>query len=259
MIKKENFDELVKKYENKNFIENDPIQFPHRFQNKSDVEIAGFLASIHAYGSRPVFISKLNKLFEIMDNSPTEFIRNFDNNSTTLDNFSYRFAKGCDIKEIILILKKLYKEENSSLGKLFEYGWNNHHNVQEMLIIVCDYFYSNIKNEVSNGFYHLIPNARKGSALKRMNMFLRWMIRDGEVDLGIWNFMPKSELIIPLDTHVARISQETGLINIANNSFKNAQKITNELKKLDTNDPIKYDFALFGFGIDNPKKAFQNI
>ena len=85
------------------------------------------------------------------------------------------------------------------------------------------------------------------------------MIRDGEVDLGIWNFMPKSELIIPLDTHVARISQETGLINIANNSFKNAQKITNELKKLDANDPIKYDFALFGFGIDNPKKALQNI
>lgn len=251
MITKTKLDELVKKYETKNFITTDPVKFIHMFKNKKDIEIAGFISSIFSYGNRKTFIAKLDELFSIMNYTPLNYVLNFTPNKKDLDNFNYRFSKGKDIKEIILILNKLYKKDNSSLEKLFQYGWETHKNVKGMLITVSDYFYANVKNNVTKGFYHLIPNAHKSSSLKRMNMFLRWMIRKSPVDTGIWNFMPTSELIIPLDTHVARLSVETGLIKKAAGNFKTAQEITNILKTFDPIDPIKYDFALFGYGVNN--------
>ncbi len=250
MITKQNFDELVKKYETTDFIKDDPIQFPHLFSEKEDIEIAGFLASMFSYGNRKAFIPKLKELFKIMGMKPYEYVLNFDINTPDLNNFDYRFSKGCDIKEIILILQKLYKE-HSSLEELFEYGWVMHKTVKGMLIVVSDYFYSNVQNKVSKGFYHLIPDAQKNSALKRMNMFLRWMIRKSDVDLGVWTFLPLSELIIPLDVHVGRLSVQTGLIKKSNGDFKTAVEITNALKEFDKNDPVKYDFALFGYGVNN--------
>ena len=252
MLTKNKLDELATKYENEEFINPDPVRFIHKYRSRKDIEIAGFLASLFAYGNRKAFIAKLETLMQIMNNKPLEYIINFEPKSHELDNFDYRFSKGCDIKEIILILKKLYKDENSSLMELFQYGWETHGTVKGMFITVCDYFYSNVKNNVTQGFYHLIPDAHKTSALKRMNMFLRWMVRKSIVDTGIWTFMPPSELIIPLDTHVARISVELGLIEKANGDFKTAQKITNKLKEFDANDPVKYDFALFGYGVNNP-------
>jgi len=251
MITKQNFDELVEIYETKDFIKDDPIQFPHFFVEKEDIEIAGFLASLFSYGNRKAFIPKLHELFSIMKHRPYDYILNFSSKNNELDNFDYRFSKGCDIKEIILILNKLYKDDNSSLRELFEYGWNTTQEIKGMLIIVCDYFYSNVKNDVTSGFYHLIPDAKKSSALKRMNMFLRWMVRRGEVDLGIWEFIPTSELLIPLDVHVGRLSVELGLIKKSNGDFKTAQEITNVLKTFDVDDPVKYDFALFGYGVNN--------
>jgi len=251
MITKSKLEELAHQYETKDFIKSDPVRFVHMFKDKKDIEIAGFLASMFAYGNRKAFIPKLDELFEIMHQKPLQYILKFKPDSKELDNFDYRFSKGCDIKEIILILQKLYRDDKSGLEELFDYGWKTHKSVKGMLITVCDYFYANVKNEVTKGFYHLIPDAHKSSALKRMNMFLRWMIRGGRVDVGIWNFMPTSELIIPLDTHVARISVETGLIEKANGDFKTAAAITDILKSFDPNDPIKYDFALFGYGVNN--------
>ncbi len=251
MITKTKLDELAKKYENNDFITPDPVRFIHVSDNPKDIEIGGFLASMFAYGNRKAFIAKLDELFTIMNKKPYQYILNFNPKSKELDFFEYRFSKGCDIKEIIIILQKLYKDDNSGLEELFSYGWQTHKTVKGMLITVSDYFYANVKNKVTKGFYHLIPDARKSSALKRMNMFLRWMVRDGCVDTGIWKFMPKSELIIPLDTHVARISVELGLVKKANGDFKTAQEITNVLKTFDSNDPIKYDFALFGYGVNN--------
>ncbi len=251
MITKQRLDNLVKSYENEEFIKDDPIQFPHLFNTREDIEIAGFLASMFAYGNRKAFIPKLAQLFEIMNMKPYEYIINFDIKNKDLDDFDYRFSKGCDIKEIILILQKLYKYDNSSLQALFEYGWTTHKSIKGMLVTVCDYFYANVKNNVTKGFYHLIPDAHKSSALKRMNMYLRWMIRKGSVDLGIWKFIPISKLIIPLDVHVGRLSVETGLIKKSNGDFKTAVEITNILKTFDAKDPIKYDFALFGYGVNN--------
>lgn len=243
-------DSLVKAYENVDFIKDDPIQFPHRFKNKFDIEIAGFLAAMFAYGKREVFIAKLNILFEKMGNSPYEFILKFDENNHILDDFDYRFSVGVDLVQIVLILKELYKN-GESLESLFSYGWSVSNSVKDMLQVVIDYFYSRVKLPVTKGFYHLLPNPSKGSACKRLNMFLRWMIRGGCVDLAIWNFMPKSELLIPLDVHVANVSRKIGILKRKQNDFISVLEIMKELKSFDSNDPVKYDFAMFGYGVNS--------
>ena len=122
-----------------------------------------------------------------------------------------------------------------------------------MFIPISDYFYSRAK-DYAQGFSFMIPDANKGSAMKRMCMFLRWMIRKSVVDFGIWNFMPASDLYIPLDVHVARMSREMGLLTRKQNDFKAVVELTNNLKQLCPKDPVKYDFALFGYGIELSKK-----
>lgn len=250
---KQQLDELVLKYETKDFIKDDPIQFPHRFKEVKDIELAGFIASMFAFGNRKVFIRKLDELFNLFQNEPKNFIENFERKS--LKGFNYRFAKEEDVEEIFLVLKKLYSS-NSSLEELFKYGYEPK-DFHQMLKVVTDYFYSNMENTF--GAKYLIPDANKNGAMKRVNMFLRWLIRDGEVDLGIWKFIDKSELLIPLDTHVARISREMNLLKRNSNDFKAVKELTNELKTFDKNDPVKYDFAMFGYGIDNPKIKVTNI
>jgi len=263
-------EKLAEKYEVKNFIKDDPIQFPHRFMPSrhceglicgsgienppkqsptqlQDAEIAAFLASLFSYGNRKIFIKKLNELFEIMQNKPLEFILNSD--FKALKGFNYRFAKDIDIIEVFNILKKLYKE-NDGLKALFEHGWEVNNSIQAMLQTVTDYFYSNVKNEVWQGFYHLIPNPKNGGAMKRMNMFLRWMVRKGPVDLGLWDFIPTNELLIPLDIHVSRLSREMGLLTRGSDDFKAVLELTQNLKKIDANDPAKFDFAIFGVGVN---------
>lgn len=248
MITKNKLKELAEKYETVEFIKDDPIQFPHRFTESEDVEIAGFVASLFAYGNRKVFIKKLNELFEIMNNQPRKFVLNFEPKS--LKGFNYRFAKDFDVIEVFNILKKLYKEDGG-LNKLFCYGWQIDNSISKMLQTVTDYFYSNLKNEVGMGFYHLIPNPKNKGAMKRMNMFLRWMVRKGPVDLGLWNFIDTSELLIPLDVHVARLSREMGLLTRSSNDFKAVLELNENLKKFDPKDPAKFDFAIFGLGVDN--------
>ena len=250
---KQQLDELVLKYETKDFIKDDPIQFPHRFKEVKDIELAGFIASMFAFGNRKVFIRKLDELFNLFQNEPKNFIENFERKS--LKGFNYRFAKEEDVEEIFLVLKKLYSS-NSSLEELFKYGYETK-DFHQMLKVVTDYFYSNMENTF--GAKYLIPDANKNGAMKRVNMFLRWLVRDGEVDLGIWKFIDKSELLIPLDTHVARISREMNLLKRNSNDFKAVKELTNELKTFDKNDPVKYDFAMFGYGIDNPKIKVTNV
>lgn len=244
MITQIEIDSLAQKYETKEFIKDDPISIPHIFSKKEDIEIAGFIASLIAYGRRDVFIKKINELFKIAQNEPYNFIVNFE--PEILGDFNYRFGKPDDFAQIFMILQDLYKN-HSGLEELFKYGYENHKN---MFIPVTDYFYSKASN-ISQGFKFMIPDAKKGSAMKRMCMFLRWMVRKGPVDFGIWDFMPKSELLIPLDVHVARISREMGLLSRNANDFKAVVELTENLKKFDREDPIKYDFALFGYGVNN--------
>lgn len=245
MITKIELDKLVEQYETKDFIKDDPIQFPHKFTYVKDIEIAGFLASLLAYGNRKIFIKKLDELFQIMQNEPLNFVQNFD--PKILGDFNYRFGKPNDFIEIFNILKELYNT-SKGLKELFSHGYDQN----KLFEVPADYFYSkvNIQN-VGQGFYHMIPNPKNGGAMKRMCMYLRWMVRKSNVDLGVWGFMNPSDLYIPLDVHVARISRQMGLLTRKANDFKAVIELTQNLKKLCPEDPIKYDFAMFGYGINS--------
>ncbi len=247
MITKEEIDELVQTYETKEFFYDDPVGIPNRFSDKKDKEIAGFIASLVAYGRREVFLKKLAILFEIAQNEPLNFILNFE--PEVLGDFNYRFGKPDDFAQIFNIMRDLYEKEGG-LEELFKYGYENQIN-DNMFIPVTDYFYSKARDNSAQGFRFMLPDARKGSAMKRMCMYLRWMVRKGPVDFGLWDFMPASDLYIPLDTHVARISREMGLLSRNANDFKSVVELTENLKKFDANDPAKYDFALFGYGVNN--------
>ena len=249
MITKEEIDKLVQTYETKEFFYDDPVGIPNRFSDKKDKEIAGFIASLVAYGRREVFLKKLAILFEIAQNEPLNFILNFE--PKILGDFNYRFGKPDDFAQIFNIMRDLYEKEGG-LEELFKYGYENQIN-ENMFIPVTDYFYSKARDNSAQGFRFMLPDARKGSAMKRMCMYLRWMVRKGPVDFGLWNFMPASDLYIPLDTHVARISREMGLLTRNANDFKSVVELTENLKKFDANDPAKYDFALFGYGVNEPK------
>lgn len=248
MITKNDIDNLVKEYENTDFIKDDPIQFPHKFSDKKDIEIAGFISSLVAYGSRKVFIKKLDSLFEIAQNEPLNFILNFE--PKLLGGFNYRFGKPNDFAEIFSIMRELY-EHDGGLSELFKYSYGKFGTLTDSNFFktITDYFYSRVKNGVGQGFYFMIPNPENGGAMKRMNMFLRWMVRKPPVDFGIWDFIPTSELLIPLDVHVARVSREMGLLKRSSNDFKAVLELTDNLKQFDSNDPIKYDFATFGYGV----------
>lgn len=248
MITKIELDSLVEKYETVDFIKNDPIQFPHRFKNKDDIELAGFIASLFAYGNRKLFIAKLNDLFNRADNDIANYVRNGDFKNLT--GMEYRFSKDYDIIPIFQILHKLYSEDNG-LEELFKYSWKNfEENYINFFQTVVNYFYSQSPRTVGQGFYHMIPNPQNGGAMKRMNMFLRWMVRNSTVDLGVWNFMKPKDLLIPLDVHVARVSRSMGLLNRKSNDFKAVIELTEKLREFSPDDPVKYDFAMFAFGVE---------
>lgn len=254
MITKEKMDLLVKKYEVANFIGADPISIPHRFKDKKDIEISAFIASLIAYGSRKVFLKKLDELFKIAQNEPLNFILNFE--PEILGDFNYRFGKVNDFSEVFKILRHLY-EKDGGLEELFKYGYANPQNNSlsekwyNMLSSVSDYFYSRAANDAGQGFYFMIPHPKNGGAMKRMCMYLRWMVRKPPVDFGIWDFIPKSELLIPLDVHVARVSREMGLLSRKQNDFKAVLELSETLRTFDPEDPSKYDFAMFGYGVDS--------
>lgn len=238
----------AQKYDTTDFIKDDPVQFVHLYKKPENIEIAGFIASMFAYGKRELFIRQL-KTFLTKDKDLSEFIKDFDENDEVLKNFNYRFSKGVDFIQILKILQKL-QGENESLKSLFKYNYEQSHDIVKMLSGVTKYFYSNVQMDVTQGFYHLLPDPKKGGAVKRMNMMLRWFIRKSPVDVGIWDFIDKSELIIPLDVHVGNISRKIGLLTRKNNDMKSAMEITENLRILDKNDPTKYDFALFGLGVN---------
>lgn len=244
MITKNELDRLVEKYESEDFIKDDPIQFLHKFKTKKDIEIAGFIASLLAYGSRKQFIKKLDEIFDIAQNEPLNFIQNFE--AGMIGNFNYRFGKPNDFISIFNSLKTLYNAADG-LEELFEYGYKQ----GKLFKTVVDYFYARADKNVGQGFYHMIPNPDNGGAMKRMCMYLRWMVRKSAVDVGIWKFMKPSELYIPLDVHVGRVSRQMGLLTRKANDFKAVIELTENLKKFCPEDPVKYDFAMFGYGVNH--------
>jgi len=246
---KEFLDEKVFLYNNKSFIETDPIQIPHLFTKKEDIEIAGFLAATIAWGQRKSIINNAKQLVTWMDMSPHEFIIGAKTKDLAVfKKFVHRTFNGDDCVFFLQSLQNLYKEFNS-LENAFSSGLSKKDTDSYATITNFRKNFFSIKHP-SRTEKH-VSNPSGGSSAKRLCMYLRWMVRKDKtgVDFGIWNSISPSNLYLPLDVHTGNISRKLGLLHRKQNDWKAVNEITQMLKKFDPKDPIRYDFALFGLGV----------
>ena len=240
----------VKEYNQAAFIKDDPIAVPHLFSAKADIEIAGFFAAIFSWGQRPVIISKTKELMQRMDNRPYDFCLNHsDQDLKNLLSFKHRTFNTTDLLYFISFFKHHY-QTHSSLETAFSKGMKNGDaDTGNGINAFCDYFFS-LPDYPSRTCKHIASPA-KHSCCKRINMFLRWMVRKDRkgVDFGIWKTIKPSQLVIPVDLHVARVARKCDLLRREQTDWLAAMELTSALKEMDPEDPVKYDFALFALGI----------
>ncbi len=244
---KEFLDEKVSLYNNSSFIESDPIQIPHLFTVKEDIEIAGFLVATIAWGNRKSIINNGHRLMELMGNSPYDFVRDFsDKNSEHLSNFVHRTFNGTDLIYFIKSLQNIYKN-HGGLENIFT-GFSDKNGVQGDIHHFKKIFFE--LPHLPRTQKH-VSDPVKNSAAKRINMYLRWMVRrdNAGVDFGIWKNISPSLLSCPLDVHSGNVARKLGLLKRKQNDAKAVLELDNSLKLLDPADPVKYDFALFGLGV----------
>jgi len=242
-------------YNQEEFIDSDPIQIPRAFSQKEDIEIAGFIAAAIAWGKRPMIIRNANRWLEMMDNAPYDFVMNAsEEDLKPLLHFVHRTFNGDDALFFITSLQNIYKN-HGGLEAVFVKGINQHFDNPKnysplfgALIHFREVFMSN--PHLARSGKH-VANVTKGSAAKRLLMFLRWMSRDDKqgVDFGIWKDIDSKHLMIPLDVHSGRVARKLGLLNRKANDWKSVEELTANLRQFDANDPVKYDFALFGMGV----------
>lgn len=236
----------VEQYNQPSFIKDDPICIPHFFSKKQDIEIAGFFAAMFAWGNRTTIINKSKELMQLMDMHPHDFILNHsDNDLKKLLHFKHRTFNTTDLLYFIEFFKHHYSY-NKSLETAFT-KWGN--DVEQMLIGFHHYFFS--LEHVPNRTKKHVATPYKKSNCKRLNMYLRWMVRKDNkgVDFGIWKKIKPSQLICPVDLHVARVAKRFNLLQRHQMDWQAALELTSYLKTLDANDPVKYDFALFALGV----------
>ncbi len=240
-------DQKVIQYNQPKFIESDPIQIPHQFLKKEDIEIAGFLTATIAWGKRQMIIKNANKMMELLDNSPYDFVlHHSDKDLKNFPHFVHRTFNLDDFKFFIQALQNIYKNHNG-LEAVFS------KNITENNTVNTIHQFKKVFFEIP----HLqrttkhVSDPLKGSAAKRINMFLRWMVRKDTngVDFGIWKSISPSVLSCPLDVHSGNVARKLGLLTRKQNDAKALKELDNNLRKLDANDPVKYDFALFGLGV----------
>jgi uncharacterized protein (TIGR02757 family) len=240
-------DEKVIEFNNKSFIDDDPIQIPHQFKKKEDIEIASFLVCTIAWGNRKSIIENGFKMISLLDESPFEFVMNHsEKDLIALNKFVHRTFNGADFIFFIRSLKNIYKNKNG-LEQIFKNDQSE--NSYSNSIIALHRFFFEIPHE--KRIEKHIANPSKGSVAKRINLFLRWMIRkDGIVDFGLWGLSP-AKLSCPLDIHSGNIARKLGLIQRKNNDLLALSELDSNLRAFDKNDPVKYDYALFGLGAYN--------
>ncbi|WP_271405980.1 TIGR02757 family protein [Tenacibaculum soleae] len=243
---KEFLDEKVLKYNNPNFIESDPIQIPHQFSLKEDIEIAGFLAATIAWGNRKMIIRNSLKIVELLGNAPYDFVMNHsEDDLANFDGFVHRTFNADDFKFFIKSLKNIYK---------------NHHGLEAVLSTKNKDNYQLAIHNFKQVFFEIphqqrtlkhVSDPLKGSASKRINMFLRWMVRNDNigVDLGIWKTHNPAYLHCPLDVHSGNVARKLGVLTRKQNDWKALSELDITLREFDVKDPVKYDFALFGLGV----------
>jgi len=244
---KDFFDRKVAQYNQPSFIKDDPICVPHSFSTKQDIEIAGFFASIFAWGNRTTIIQKSFELMQLMDNQPHQFcLYHSDKDLKQLLHFKHRTFNTTDLLYFIAFLKFHYRQHDS-LEKAFIHSASDD---MEMRLTHFHHYFFSLPDAPTRTRKH-IATPFKGSSCKRLNMFLRWMVRKDKcgVDFGIWKKIKPSELICPIDLHVARVAKRFQLLDRKQMDWLAAIELTNYLRELDPDDPVKYDFALFGLGV----------
>ncbi len=245
---KEFLDEKYDLYNRPEFIETDPIQIPHRFTRKEDIEISAFLASTIAWGKRSMIIKNAERMMAAMQHQPYDFIINSDyKDFETVENSGHRTFKPVDFKYFLKSLKNIYTNRGG-LENIFCEGYEKNKSVFSGISYFREIFFE-LPHEKRTEKH--IANIEKNSAAKRINMFLMWMVRKDKrgVHFGIWNKIPVSDLIIPLDVHSGNTARALKLLTRKQNDKKSAAELTESLKQFDPADPVKYDFALFGLGV----------
>ena len=251
---KDTLEKLYARYNHRRFIPPDPLQFVYRYSNRLDMEITALLSSVLAYGRVQQIGKNVNQLLALMPKGPAEFVANFDKTKRkTLKNFKHRFTSGDDISDLLAVLQTVL-DRFANIENFFIAGYNSN---DEIIIPALSKFCDSLlqihaskhKGNVSNGLKYLLPRPAGGSACKRLNLFLRWMVRDDQVDTGLWQSVDKSKLIVPIDVHMGRLCRILGFYNNRTISLNSALKITNSFVLIEPDDPVKYDFALSRIGI----------
>jgi len=246
---KEMLEEKFLFYNQPSFIENDPISIPHLFSRKQDIEIAGFFAATLSWGQRTTIISKGKELMKRMENAPFDFLQNASEKE--IDKFAtfvHRTFQGDDCIYFMYSLQQIYRK-HGGIENVFNEGYEERQGIQSALSHFRNVFFS---------FGHLprtrkhLPDPMSGSAAKRMNMYLRWMVRNDNkgVDFGLWKSIKPADLMCPLDLHSGTVARRLGLLSRKHDDWKAVEELTASLRIFDPDDPVKYDFALFGTGVN---------
>lgn len=247
-------DKLYDKYNRRELIKPDPLQFVYEYSNPRDMEIAGFLAASLAYGRVEQIENILRNLLGRMGRSPFEFVGNFTlRDRASLEDFKHRFNTGDDISDLLVLIQRPLADFGS-IEKFFSRFFNDaDENIVLALIRFCntllDIHRTAYRGRMSKGLAFLLAGPGRGGAAKRLNLFLRWMVRSDDVDTGLWRSIDKSKLIVPVDVHMARLCKILGFHNHSNVSLRTAIEITSHFAEIEPNDPVKYDFALSRIGI----------
>lgn len=248
---KELLNELANQYNHPQFIQLDPVSIPHQFSKKQDIEISGLFAAVFAWGQRVSILKKANELMGRMDGAPHEFVlHHTEKDLKKLEGFVHRTFNDTDLLYFIHFLKYWYTQSDSLESTFLKSLKKSDLTIEEGLNGFKNEFFS--IDFVPHRTKKHISSPNQGSACKRLNMYLRWMVRSDEkgVDFGIWKEIKTSQLICPLDLHVCRLARKFGLLEREQNDWKAAIELTENLRLLDAEDPVKYDFALFGAGVE---------
>jgi uncharacterized protein (TIGR02757 family) len=238
----------VADYNKPEFIEYDPISIPHNFTQQNDIEISGYLTSIISWGRRPAILKSANRLMEIMGFEPYNFLMNAGKKELQqMESFVYRTFNSDDCLFAIEAMKNLYSEYES-MEEVANAAYSKNQDIKDVIIDIRSEL---LKTEHLKRSEKHFANPATGSAAKRTNMFLRWMIRQDDcgVDFGLWKQIPASALMIPLDVHSGNTARQLGLLTRKQNDWKAVEELTIKLRDFDSSDPVKYDFALFGIGV----------
>jgi len=254
---------LYARYNHRDLIKPDPMQFLYRYPSRADMEIAALLAAELAYGRVQQIQKSLTNLLGRMGCSPFDFVRDFDERKRAkLKDFKHRFTTGDDISDLLTLLKKVLNR-HGSIERFFVRGYDyDDENVIPALSKFCDslldMYAKTYNGSAPRGLSYLLPRPATGSACKRLNLFLRWMVREDDVDTGLWSSIDKAKLIVPIDVHMGRLCRILGLYDQKTVSLASAVKITQSFAEIEPADPVKYDFALSRIGIiENCDGSYQ--